>query len=53
MIEAELSGEESLKAHLLLVEKTAMILYDALLPALPGLNPALVRAGALLHDIIV
>lgn len=51
MIEAELSGEAGLKAHLLLVEKTAMILYDALLPALPGLNPALVRAGALLHDI--
>ena len=51
MIEAELRGEEGLKAHLLLVEKTAMTLCDALLPALPDLNPALVRAGALLHDI--
>ncbi len=51
MIEAELRGEEGIKAHLLLVEKTAMALCNALVPALPGLNPDLVRAGALLHDI--
>lgn len=51
MIGAELSGEQEIKAHLLLVEKTAMALYNALLPVLPGLNPDLVRAAALLHDI--
>ncbi len=51
VIEAELRGEQGIKAHLLLVEKIAMALCKALVPALPGLDPDLVRAGALLHDI--
>ncbi|MEH0021863.1 MAG: DVU_1551 family NTP transferase [Desulfobacter sp.] len=51
IINHELDGDTDIRAHLFLVEKTAMALCRALVRFLPGLDPDLVRAGALLHDI--
>ncbi len=51
IIDAELGREEEIRAHLLIVEKTAQALALALLPALPELDLDVIRAGALLHDI--
>ena len=51
IIDAELGGEDGIKAHLFLVENVAMALARALQPVLPELDLGLVRAGALLHDI--